>query len=84
LKKYPWNKTECELIHNEIFQTTTEHKYYTLGVAQGFYHIYQMLNRFKEQNFTSLELMEIIKHTGAHDSKINEYFSRLLQDLENE
>jgi len=84
LRKYPWNKSELELIHNEIFQTTTEHKYYILGVAQGFYHIYQILNEHKDKSFTSLELMEAIKYAGSNEQKIKEYFDRLLKDLEKE
>ena len=84
MKKYPWNKSELESIHNEILQTTSEQKYYILGVAQGFYHIYQVLNKHKDKTFTGLELMEIIKYAGSNEQKIKEYFDRLLLDLESE
>ena len=82
LRKYPWNKSELEMIHNEIFQTTTEHKYYMLGVAQGFYHIYKMLNEFKDQSFTPLQLMEIIRSVSDNEKDIKINFDRLLKDID--
>jgi len=82
LKKYPWQKSELELIHSEIFQTTSEQKYQILGIAQGFFYIYQVLNNHKDKTFTSLELMEIIKYAGSNEQEIKKYFERLLKDLE--
>lgn len=83
MKKYPWDKSEAELIHNELFQETAEHKYYLLGVAHGFYFIYKILNHYKDQNFTTPELMELVKGAG-NDKDTNVYFNRLLKDLDRE
>ncbi|MDD4779117.1 MAG: hypothetical protein PHT02_00740 [Tissierellia bacterium] len=79
LKDY-YKKTEIENIHNELFKTTTEYQYYLVGIAQGLYCIYSMLNELKSEypSYTSEELQNIIKIASENDDKIKGYFKRLV------
>ena len=82
LKKY--KKPESNKIHDELFQTTSEYKYYTYGVAQGMYFIYNTLNEYnkKEISLTNTELMRVIRNCASTDEKFNDYFIRMLKNIE--
>lgn len=75
---------ESSKIHEELFQTTTEHKYYSFGVAQGMYMIYKSINDCDKKGFTltNSELMQIIKEVVKNDYRIEDNFTRLLKDIE--
>jgi len=82
LKKY--KEPESKKIHDELFQTTSEYKYYTYGVAQGMYSIYNALNEYNKRGISlaNTELMQVIKSCSIADEKINTHFIRLLKDIE--
>lgn len=82
LRKY--KEPESKKIHDELFQTTSEHKYYTYGVAQGIYFIYSTINEYNKKGFvlSNTELMQVIKTCAGTDEKINVHFIRMLKDIE--
>ena len=47
LKKY--KEPESKKIHDELFKTTSEHKYYSFGIAQGIYFIYNAINEYNKK-----------------------------------
>jgi len=53
LNKY-YKRTETENIHLEIFKESPEYKYYLLGVAQGLYSIYKVMNNRKSKKVAFL------------------------------
>lgn len=79
-----FEKYEAEKIHNEIFSNSTEHQYYTLGVAQGLYFIYKTFYNLqnKDTKFSREDLLEIIKYPALNDENIKKYFERLLLDID--
>jgi hypothetical protein len=79
-------KNEVEIIHDELFQTTTEYEYYRFGIAQGMYVIYNLLNEYKNNNvsLTIDQVMGVIKICIDNDEKIKGHFNRLIKDLESE
>jgi hypothetical protein len=78
MKEFRPKETVGELIHKELFRTTTEYQYYNFGVAQGLHCIYEMAKGFKENKFNGEELMQVIKHAVEHSEKdIIEYFNKL-------
>ncbi len=81
LNKY-YRRTETENIHLEIFKESPEHKYFLLGVAQGLYAIYKVMNEFASDIRTH-DWLYIIKNVATQDEKINVYFNRLI-DADNE
>ena len=81
LNKY-YKRTETENIHIEIFKESPEYKYYLLGVAQGLYVIYTLINEYKDK-ISNNEWLNIIKNVATQDEKINVYFNRLI-DADNE
>jgi len=81
LDKY-YKRTETENIHLEIFKESPEYKYYLLGVAQGIYAIYTLINEYKDK-ISNNEWLNIIKNVAAQDEKINVYFNRLI-NVDNE
>lgn len=84
LRKY--KDPESKKIHDELFQTTSEYKYYTYGVAHGMYIICNVLNEYnkKEISLTNIELMQVIRSCANMDEKISGHFIRMLKDLEME
>jgi len=76
-----YEKYESEKIHHEIFEKSTEHQYYSLGVAQGMYFLYKTLNQYKDRKFTGEELMDVIKSSVTTNGGVKEYFERLLLDI---
>jgi predicted small secreted protein len=77
-------KSEVEKIHQEIFAKSMEHKYYSLGVAQGISFVYSLINTHKDKNFTSEQWMEVIKNSASQDDKIGEYFTRIINSEKKE
>lgn len=79
-------KYESEKIHNEIFQNSTNHQYYILGVAQGLYFLYKTMDNVSvtTPSFSKEDIMQIIKYTIDHNDndKLKTYFNRLLLDLD--
>lgn len=75
--------TEGVKIHNELFKKSLHYDYYELGVSHGMYIIYKIMNKYKHQNFTGEEIMEMIKNSINQNEtiKIKEYFDRLMIDL---
>ena len=47
LKRY--KEPESKKIHDELFKTTSEHKYYSFGIAQGMYFIYHTINEYNKK-----------------------------------
>jgi len=76
-KKY-YIRTEGENIHWDIFKETPNAKYQNLGVAQGLYFIYDLINEYKDQVNDNKIWLETIKNTVMQNKEINEYFERLL------
>ena len=56
-------KLESTQIHEELFQTTSEHKYYQFGVAHGMYFIYNAINEYNKKGIvlSNIELMQVIR-----------------------
>lgn len=78
-------------IHEEIFQTTSEHKYYELGVAQGMYSIYTMCNNLIVNGYDEVkleQLMDVIKQSATEfkdHNEIGNMFNRMIDyDKEDE
>jgi predicted small secreted protein len=71
-------RSEVEKIHQEIFTNSMEHKYYTLGVAQGISFVYNLINTYKDKNLTSEQWLEVINNSASQDDKIGEYFQRII------
>lgn len=80
-KEY-YKRYEVENIHWDIFKETSDYKNYCLGVAQGVYFTYKILNKVKDKNISIEEIMKGIELSIKDEEKINEYFFRLLKDLE--
>lgn len=78
-------KSELEIIHDELFQTTSEYEYYKFGIAQGLHVIYNLLNEYKINNIllTIDQIMGVIKICTDNDEKIKDYFNRLIKNKEN-
>lgn len=77
-------RSEAEKIHQEIFTSSIEHKYYTLGVAQGISFVYSLIDTYKEKSFTAAQWMEVIKNSAQQDDKIGEYFTRIINSEKKE
>jgi len=79
-------RTQIELIHEELFNTSENCKYHAFGIARGLYSLYDVLNKIKNKNnnITINEIMLYIKQIASTDNKINEYFFKLLKDIEEE
>ena len=75
---------ESKKIHDELFQTTSEYKYYTYGVAQGMYFVYSTVNEYNKKGITltNIELMQVIKSCASTNEKSNGHFIRMLMDIE--
>lgn len=78
LRKY--KKTESEIIHDELFKTTSEYKYYNFGVAQGLYFIYDLMNEYKDK-CTIREIMVAIKNATDKEDQLKDNFNRLIKDI---
>ena len=75
-------KTESEKIHDELFETTTEHKYYEFGVAQGLYFIYNLLNEYKNNPpLTNVEWMGVIERCANNNGKLTDHFNRMIKKI---
>jgi len=79
LNKY-YRCTETENIHLEIFKESPEYKYYLLGVAQGLYVIYKAMSVSFAKNVCTDDWMQFIKKIAADDKKVEEYFTRLINE----
>ncbi len=77
LSKY-YKRTETENIHIEIFQNSSEYKYYLLGIAQGLYAIYNAMSVSFAKDVCTGDWMQFIKKLAADDKKVEEYFNRLI------
>ena len=76
LNKY-YKRTETENIHLEIFKESSEYKYYLLGIAQGLYAIYKVMNEYAGE-INNYDWLTIIKNVATQDKKLNAYFNRLI------
>ena len=76
-------KLESEQIHEELFQTTSEHKYYSFGVAHGLYFIYNTINEYNKKGIvlSNDELMQVIKTCANFNENLNGHFIRMLKDV---
>ena len=81
LKKY--KEPESKKIYDELFKTTSEHKYYSLGVAQGIYFIYNAINEYNKKGIvlSNAELMQVIRECTELDENISCHFIRMLKDI---
>ncbi len=84
--KERFKKLESEKIHEELFQRTTEYKYYEFGVAQGMYFIYNTIKEYDKKGFNlkNNELMQVIKNCASTNEKISNLFIRMLKDIKSE
>jgi ABC-type enterochelin transport system permease subunit len=80
---------ELENIHSELFKNSSENQYYVLGIAQGVFTVYEILDKLKNKNIESsiIELMEIIisgisANKTLFGDQLSEYFGRLLKEYE--
>lgn len=78
-----YKRTETENIHWEIFKETPEYKNYTLGLAQGIYAIYDLINEFKDKIIDNNEWLKAIENVSTQDEKVGAYFQRLLSAKKN-
>jgi len=84
LKKY--KDPESKKIHEELFQTTSEHKYYSFGVAHGMYFIYNTINEYNKKGIalSNIELMQVIRECANLNENLAGHFIRMLKDIETE
>jgi len=73
-----YKRTEVEKIHGEIFKESSEHQYYLLGLAQGLYIIYDLVNKYKNQ-ICNNDMLETIEIVAIQDENVGKYFKRLLK-----
>lgn len=69
-------------LHEEIFKTTSEHKYYELGVAQGVYIIYNMFENLIKYGYDEVKLthiMEIIKQSANDNENVGINFNKMVE-----
>jgi len=76
MKNY-YKRTEAEKIHREIFQESSDHKYYMLGMAQGFYFIYDLIKEYKDKVNDNNEWLKIIETIPCEEKLCKEYFVRI-------
>ncbi|MCE5220190.1 MAG: hypothetical protein LLF98_02685 [Clostridium sp.] len=76
LKDY-YKRTEIENIHWEIFKESGDYKNYLIGVAQGLYSIYDLINTYKDQVNDNEDWLKVIKYAVGQDEQVSEYFDRL-------
>ena len=82
-KRFGYEKSIVTQIHEEIFQTTSEHKYYELGVATGIYSICQILDNMNKCNCGDVKVVNIInalKQWDGGNSNIKELLSRMREN----
>jgi len=84
LKKY--KEPESKKIHDELFKTTSEYKYYSFGIAQGIYFIYNAINEYNKRGIvlSNAELMQVIRECTKLDENISGHFIRMLKDIKSE
>ena len=78
-RKFGYEKSIVTHLHEEIFQTTSEHEYYELGVATGVYSIYSMLDKLIKKGHdevTLRNLMDMIK--VSIDGNIKTTFDKMV------
>jgi len=82
IKEYAkyYKRTEGEIIHWDIFKDTSNAKYQNLGVAQGLYFIYDLINEYKDQVKDNEVWLKTIKNAVMREKEIGEYFERLLNN----
>ena len=76
MKNY-YKRTEAEKIHREIFKESSDYKHYILGMAQGIYHIYDLIKQFKDKIKTNDEWLEVIDNFPCDEKLFKEYFDRI-------
>jgi hypothetical protein len=86
-----YEKPIAQQLHEELFQTTSEFKYYELGVTTGLYSIYNMLNTLVKKGYEQVptkDLIDIIVKSLDGDSKeeinIKDMFKRMIIDDDEE
>lgn len=81
MSKY-FKRTKLEEIHNELFEQTTEHKYYTLGLARGLVVIYHLVNKYDK--LSSDDIANIIRRiiSNEKNEEFERFFNELLEDEE--
>ena len=84
IKRY--TKLESEQIHEELFQTTSQHKYYQFGVAHGLYFIYNTINEYNKKGIvlSNVELMQVIRECANLNENLAGHFIRMLKDIKSE
>lgn len=78
--KYLRTESPVEKIHKELFQSTSEHKYYQFGLATGLYAVYEIASNLKNSKFTGEELMQILQISADDfDKEIHDYFIKMIK-----
>lgn len=80
-RKLGYEKSIQEQLHNEIFQTTSEHKYYELGMANGLYYVYQVFDNLIKNGYVDVkldDLKNIIKQSANDNINIGELFNKMV------
>lgn len=79
-------KLESDKIHEELFQTSLEHKYYSFGVAHGMYFIYNTINEYNKKGIvlSNIELMQVIRDCANSSENLAGHFVRMLKDIKSE
>lgn len=79
-------KLESEQIHEELFKTTSEHKYYSFGVAHGMYFIYNTIHEYSKKGIvlSNIELLQIIRECANLNESLTGHFVRMLKDIKSE
>lgn len=81
-RKLGYEKHIITQLHEEIFQTTSEHKYYELGVAQGIYIIYHMFENLIKNGYEEVKLtdiMEVVKKSANDNENIGINFNKMVE-----
>ena len=73
-----YKQTELDKIHIEIFQDSSEYKYYLLGIAQGLYTIYNAMSVSFAKDVCTDDWREFIQKMAEDDNQVNKYFNRLI------
>ena len=59
--KLGYEKSITAQLHEELFKTTSEHRYYQLGVASGLYSVYTMLNHLIHKGYETAPISDLMK-----------------------
>ena len=59
-----------EKLHKELFESSSEYKYYNLGISVALSSLYKIIKESK-LNFSREELLEIIKITADQNKDIH-------------